>query len=344
MDSSLLNLLESEVKTYEKLGLLSQDGMDLTTVWRSRLNSEPKRFVNRDWSINEEALRDFRRLQILVTDNPKHDYSKFSLKSIVSGGRRGERKMLRECISALTDRGYDRLLRKYPTHPAGNPISFAYKGFSYTHRWVKHIYFLGLINDVLGDKLESDFIALDVGSSYGIFSSLVKQEYPSSHHVLVDFPEQLLLARYFLSKCHPQAKIADITEVSDLATLTRDWIYDHDFVLIPCQLYERIGAETVDLVTNFASFGEMPHKTYRRYIESPPIKTARYFFTANRIQSYPTYDTDMTILDYPIWEPQKRLHFGICAAFCGYYKYPPKHRFFTVKEAIPPYFEYIGVV
>jgi hypothetical protein len=197
---------------------------------------------------------------------------------------------------------------------------------------------------VLSSRLGESFVGLDIGSSYGIFSSLLKREYPESHHVLVDFPEQLILAYYFLSSCFPEARIAGINEVSHEENLSKPFIEKYDFVLVPSSIYQRLAAESADLVTNFASFGEMKREWLNFYLESPAFLSAKYLFTANRVQSYPTYDTDLTIVDYPIWNPQKRLHFATCPAFFGYYWYRRRRLFFNDRQAYPPYFEYIGEI
>lgn len=343
-ETDLFIRVEEELRSCVELGLMSTDAHDLTSVWQSRLDREPQRFINDGYSINRDALRNFRRLQILVTDIPQKDPHKLTLANLLSGGRRGERRLLRECLAVLQAHGYDKLLRKYPCHHAGNPYVYHCQGLQFTHRWLKHIYFLGLMNKVLGSRLDKEFVALDIGSSYGIFSSLLKGEYPRSHHLLVDFPEQLILAQYFLGTCFPEAQIAGVKAVSKQEAISRDFVEGYDFVLVPCTLYDRITPGSADLVTNFASFGEMTRKWFEHYSKSPQLQGASYLFTANRVQSYPTYDTDVTILDYPIWNQQKRLHFGICPAFSGYYRYPRRRLFFFDRQGLPPYFEYIGEI
>ena len=342
--TDLFSSVEQELQSYVELGLLSADSNDLTTVWRNRLNNEPQRFIKDGYSLNREALRNFRRMQILVTDNPRNDLNPLNPVNILSGGRRGEKKMLQECLAVLQEQGYGELLRKYPCHQAGNPHAFRSKGFSFTLRWFKHICFVGLLNKVLGDRLPVDLVGLDIGSSYGIFASLLKKEYPNSRHILVDFPEQLILAKYFLAACFPEARIAGVKEVSNQGAVSRDFVENYDFVLVPSSLYDRIGSGSADLVTNFASFGEMTRNWYEYYAKSPAFQTASYLFTVNRVQSYPTYDTDVTILDYPIWDPKKRLHFGVSPAFSGYYRYLRRRLFFSDKRGYPTYFEYIGEI
>lgn len=245
-------------------------------------------------------------------------------------------------MAVVTEHGYDGLLRKYPCPTIGNPSVFHYQGFRFTYRWLRHIYLLGLIEKVLKDRLGNDFIALDIGSSFGVLSALLKKEHPGSHHILVDFPEQLVLAHYFLGMLFREPRIAGVKEISELDQITADFIQEYDFVLIPCGLFSRISPETVDLVVNVASLGEMTRKWFGFYLQSTVFQTAKYFFTVNRIQSYPSYESDLTILDYPIWDPEKRLHFGVSPFWSN--RYDRRLWFFCRQSPTPPFFEYIGEI
>lgn len=342
--NGLIAKIEGELAAYAELSFDSGNAEALPPKWQELVLAEPHRFINDDKSVKIEALQNFRRMQIFIPDNPTHETNGFNIRDLVGGERRGHKRQLHEALAILQEHGYDHLLSKYPCHPAGNPFVYRHQGYSFTFRWAKHIYSLGLMNGVLADKLPEDFIALDIGSSYGIFSSLIKQEYPKSHHILVDFPEQLILAYYFLGTCFPEIKIAGVRELLAQKELSRDFFLQYDFVLAPWPLYERLGGIGLDLVTNFASLGEMSRDYFDYYIDSPTFKEAQYFFTANRIQSLPDYETDLNIRDYPIWGAGKKLHFDISPVFSNVYRYPRRNLFFNERVAYPPYFEYIGEI
>ena len=341
---SLVTRIEAELSAYAELGLDTARSEDLVSKWRDLVDTQPKLFINEDQSLNLEALQNFRRSQIFVADYPTREFNVRSLRNFIGGERRGHKKRLNECLEVLQQHGYADLLRKYPCSPVGNPFIYNYQGFSYTFRWTRHVYLLGLLNRVLADKLGDEFVALDIGSSYGIFSDLVKQEHPRSHHVLVDFPEQLILAYYFLGIIFPEARIAGVKELQGQQELTRDFFNQYDFCLLPWPMYEQIAAGSIDLVTNFVSLGEMSRKFFDYYLNAPAFQTAGYFFTANRIVSLPDYETDLTIRDYPIWEPGKMLHFGVSPIYSNIYRYPRKRMFFNERVAYPPSFEYIGQI
>ncbi len=339
---TVISRIQSDVDACRAAGLLEAPAEPLIPKWQRLVATEPDRFVRADGTIDEAMLRQFRRRQIFVPDIPMWDPQAADVKNLLGGGRRGDRQMVRECLDLVRSSPYEPLLRKYPCSPIGEPYVFRDGDYVYTYRWLKHIWSLGLIRQVLGARLPEDFVGLDIGSSYGIFSGLVKREWPRSHHVLVDFPQQLFLAHYFLGNFHPKARIAGPREVLEQTRLTREWVEQYDFVLVPVTRFGSLTGGSVDLVSNFASFGEMTRKWFETYIYSDPVEAARYLFLVNRVESAPTYDTDLTILDYPIWGMREKLHFAVSRPFSTPLIRSRKHLFFSGSEPNHPYFEYIG--
>ncbi len=341
-EAALLRRVEADIRACLAADVhgANQDG--LIPKWREIMASQPARFVDDGGVLNTEAVREFRRRQVFVTDNPGWDPEAFDLRSIAGGGRRGDRRMLRECLDVALGDGHGALLRRHPCSDIGRPYVLRDRGYAYTYRWLKHICFLGTLSHVIGDRMSRDFVLLDIGSSYGIFSGIVKREWPQSAHVLVDFPEQLFLAHYFLGRLHPGARIAGVADVLAQPRLTREWVAEHDFTLVPCTHYERLEGGVADLVSNFASLGEMSRAWFDTYLNSPPVEQTRFLFLVNRFESAPTYDTDLTILDYPLRRGVEARHFRVSPIFSHPYRYPRTRLFFSAREIMMPYFEYIG--
>ena len=326
---------------------LSERDAGLTTYWSQRAALALERLVGADGKLKRAALENFRRDQVLVTDLPTAEVQGRALRhnalsNVALGWRRATIRCLRSCLAILEQRGYASYLRRHPCHPAGNPVMYGYKGYRYTFRWARHIYFLGLLKRVLGDRLPLDAIFLDIGSAYGIFSSLLKAEYPHSTHILVDFPLQLITARYFLSQRFPGARIAGVHELRAEPVITRKLISQYDFVLIPPTLFERLQARSADIVVNFGALCEVSRETFDGYVHSPPLTTSHYLFMVDRIQAKPELHDDLTILDFPIWDTTKKLHFDICPMYSVDFSFQVRRTFFTKYYIPPPYFEYIG--
>lgn len=344
IESTLVQRIEAELSAYTELGYEAQNIEGLISPWRESVITEPKRFMNNDGSLNMEALRNFRRSQIFLSDVPAFEVDRPNLRNLIGGERRGHKKTLLECLSMVEEQGFGDLLRKYPCPPTGNPYVFRSRGYTYTHLWTRHIYFAGLLDRVLANQLNQEFVALDIGSSYGLFSSLVKQEHAKSHHVLVDFPGQLILAYYFLSTYLPEARIAGANEIKTHTELSSEFFQQYDFVLLPLPYYQQISLGSIDLISNFVSLAEMSRNWFEYYTDAPVFKSAKYFFTVNRVQSFPIYDNDLTILDYPIWDADKKLHFGLSPVTSRINTYSRRGLFFNERSPRPPTFEYIGMI
>jgi len=338
-EKNLIKQIEEDLRLQHEKGHITLPE-NLESKWKRLIAREPRRFINNDLTIRADILRNFRKYTIFIPDDPSFNPSTLNIKNLLYGGRRGIRKLLKECLLILKSEGYEKLLKKYPCHPAGNPNIFKYNGYEYTYRWTKHIHSLGLYKENLEGKLKDGFTTLDIGSSYGIFSYLMKKEFRDSHHLLLDFPEQLILAYYFLGTCFPDTRIAGYNELSNMSKIDRDFIEQYDFILLPWFFYKRLTPTSIDLITNFASLGEMKREWFDYYLKSEPFLSAKYFFTANRFQSAPTYDTDLTILDYPIHDFNK-LHFAVSPIFS--HTYVRKNLFFYEKLVFSSqYFEFIG--
>ncbi|MBI3317684.1 MAG: putative sugar O-methyltransferase [Candidatus Omnitrophica bacterium] len=339
----LLSRLQGDVQAAARGGLLGPPKTELLPKWERLISQEPRRLLKPDGSLSPSSLERFRQKQLFVPDDPTWDPHRLDPRNFLGGGRRGILRTLEECLEIIRrSPDAERLLRKYPSPRIGQPHLFRRFGYTCTYRWLKHIWSLGLLKASVGQRLGEEALVIDIGSSYGIFSGLVKQEWPRSCHLLVDFSEQLLLAHYFLKSWLPRSRVAGIREVLLQPELTRRWLQEYDFVLVPCSLYGRLRVEAPDLVTNFASLGEMTRPWFASYMDSRPVQTARFLFLVNRVESRPTYPTDLGIVDYPIRQGRRCLHFAVSPIFSEPFAYRRRCLFFSEKIANPPYFEYVG--
>lgn len=346
-ESALLAALQLDVDTVLSAGLNAEHDAALTNLWSARARRALRRLVRADGKLDTDTLANFRRDEVLVDDLPRSDFATGMLgdnllANILVGRRRATRRCLLQCLDVLERRGYAATLQRHPCQRAGNPLVFSHDGYTFTYRWARHVYFLGLLQEVLGARLGDEFVTLDIGSSYGIFSALVRREYPASTHILVDLPEQLIAARYFLWHCFPRARIAGVSELIREPSLDRAAVIDYDFVLLPAPLFDRLRAHSADLVTNFGSFCEMSRQYFDAYLKSDAFLSCRYFFTINRVAANPGNHGDISIFDYPIHAARRALHLDVCPMYSVDFSFSQHYRFFTRHYPPPAYFEYIG--
>lgn len=336
-----------DLETFETLGLLFRQDSSHTHRWNRRFSDALQRFPIEQGRVDSIRLEQFFREVKLVGDNPKNDLNSLPARLRLSGAANGERALAEKCLKILEDHGFTDLLRKYPIPAVGNPYTYEHRGFRFTHRWFKHIYALGQTNKYIRLRLDKKFVALDIGSAHGAFQYLLHREYPDCTLVLVDLPEQLLLARYYLGTCFPDAKIAGITELSQLSSIDRPFVEEFDFVLVPASWYKNLESETVDLVTSFACLGELKQEFFNYYIQAPVFQSAKYFYTINPVtaKSFSFEDSAVSILDFPIWTPGGKLYFGLCPAYFHSYDSPkPRLKVLYTFRKFPPFFEFIGLL
>lgn len=261
--------------------------------------------------INPEVIENFRGRQIYVSDYPSVKFKKlyyknkyfYKLMKFINyfiGSRRGELKIIKMQIQLIKDDGAFDILRAHQDLKIGNPLHYKYNGINLTGRYLRHIYFYNILDKEIGRELSNEFTALDIGSSYGVFSGLIKAIKPKTRHILVDLEGQILLAEYYLASKFPDARIANAKDILENGVIDSEFVSKFDFVLVPVELYGLINGLSVDLVTNFLSLGEMSREWFSNYIESSVFKSARFLYTVNRYDSAPTYSNGLTILDYPL--------------------------------------------
>ncbi len=303
--------------------------------WGSRIKSFSKEFINKDSSVNKMVLRNFRARNIFVSDVPTHNgsFKRFFKRSDAAKFKKELSELV--CLYEVAKEwrfgktSVLDLLKKNPCNLVGNPNVFFYKGCSYTKRWLMRVWYLLLFRHFLRPRLESSFSLLDIGSNYGVFSYLLKRECAKCSQILLDFPEPLALAHYYLGVSFPHAKIATYKDVAGVLSINRDFIKKFDFILLPMFFYNKIERNTIDVVCSFASLGEMSREWFKYYMESGPFLSAKYFFCMlNQIRSI-HFKTDLTIQDYRL-DAFKEFYFRILPELL------------PCKNPEPPYFEFIG--
>lgn len=335
-DSIIFRQLEEDVRLYADHDLSFRQDSIHTAVWNEKYSGARQRYLT-DGGIDRDFFRNFRRNRIYVSDNPGFDWND---PSIDESYRQYERALCRLFVQILHKHGYLDLLAKYPSTTVGRPYLYRTSGdreLTFTHRWFKHVYSIGKVNELLRQALGPEPVTLDIGSAYGVFQYLFHQEYPGSHQILVDLPEHLLFARYFLASCFPRARIAGTRELAGLTVVTREFASQYDFILMPAHLYERMEPGSVDLLTSFACLGELTREYFDYYVRHPVFATARHWYTVNPVSpsrdSQHSGGTDICLLDYPVWDSE-RLYFGVSPVFVRSYGYRA--------APFPPFFEYIG--
>lgn len=243
------------------------------------------------------------------------NYAVFLVKCLIdiARGRGSEYSYFFDDLSLIMKLGYDDILMRCPVHktPGNNLSFFITSQTSANIRWLRYIYFAGVIRDILGELSEQPTF-LDIGSYYGGLQYVLKHLYPDSRMILVDFPHQLARSVLFLANAFPKAVFREVVDektavkcVGDLESGTRI-----DFILVSCDFYSAFSdmyAKTmgrITLASNFYSLGEMNRESFDGYMGSRLIKESMLTYFCNRYDSSPfyerTYDVSYSLLDYQL--------------------------------------------
>lgn len=279
--------------------------------WDERSYDEIKKILNVNGEVDSHKISRFLRDGVYVSDSPSTTLKGYSARNwffdfvvklliIFTGYKRNGVNEAKLTFNTLKQLGYLHELKKFPMPSTGNPLPVKYKGYEFTNRYLRHIYFLSVFKENIMNQMPESPIIMDIGSSYGVFSALIKKNIPKSHHILVELPGQLILAHYYLQSEFPEAKIASIEKIENLEIIDTETVMKYDFILLSTTKYDSLKTLDIDLVTNFVSLAEMSREWFDTYTTSEPFKAAKYLYTANRYDSYPTYSNGLTIIDYPL--------------------------------------------
>jgi len=333
----IITELNEEIDVFKKYTLNRES---IGRFWFDNIDESYKKLKDK-----ADNLINFRRNNLVVMDNPNGrswPYRLFS-KLPYSLQPNPSIKLLEDVYRFIQEQNLTELVRGNPISDVGHPLYFEKKGMRFTYRWIRHIWFLSLFKKYLEPYTQEIKVALDIGSSYGAFQYLIKRNYPNAHLILVDLPEQNAVARYYLKSEFPDCRIAAFKEIRELDEITRDFVSNYDFILVPCFYLEKLGKGLADLVTNFVSFNEMPRQWLDFYLQSDVFKNSKFLFMVNRIIKEQNPGVRIGILDMPL-NDYEHIYFDVCPYFKWLYegKYFLGIPYKAEKVWHDPVYEYIG--
>jgi len=294
---------------YRAQGLYAS-GDDVGGTWGRLAGRLGRRYLS-PRGVDVAALAQFRRRRLFVVDEPPWEPEGFSWRRLLDPSRRAILTGLGELYDRMCAAGHRELLEKLPPCRVGEPYVATRDGIPFTKRHAWALRALALFRDHVEPRLGDDrLVILDIGGAEGLFVELLRRACPRHAAILVDFAEQLVVTEAYLRESHPDARILTARAYGTLASWTPAALREHDVVLVPIQHAEHLARGAADVVANFVSFTEMSRASFARYLTLPVYQGARMLLTVNRFTSYP-HLTGITILDYPVWEPTRRVHLAV---------------------------------
>ncbi len=280
VDKSFYKKIDRSLALAYKLDI---DGFDKTKEWERVSTFIRENFLDENGSTKIDMVENFRAdLDIyreLFNDQFSYidkdvDYKRSYLESIdiVLEYHRVAKRVDRAILSSISESS------------AGNNLTFQYRGKRLSEKIIFHSIVVSDILKVIRFSHRQRSVILDIGSSYGALSRILKYYTPNSCHILLDLPETLILTSYFIKYNFPDAKIALLDDIEDSLDSFSRLSDEYDFIIIPPAILNYIDSKTVDLVINSASMAFMQESYLNFYLESIDrvLRDGGYFYSLNR--------------------------------------------------------------
>ncbi len=282
-------LLDDYFKKIENSYLLAQqhyhDNMDKTKDWENATSAFKKILLDKEGHIQKDTLINFRKnhsFERIIADTFKQvdideSYMSAYLKAIdlVLEYHRSAAKVKKEILASLSE--------SY----AGNTACVHYRG----QRLSEKLLFYALATHDIAENItfpsEQKSVIVDIGTGYGGLPSILKNYIPNSCHILVDLPEVIVFAAYYIKYQFPHKKIALLEDIIDTKEDFQHLMQEYDFIILPAQAVDLIPAKCVDLVINTASLGFLSQEYLDYYLGhiNRILKSGGYFYSINKTET-----------------------------------------------------------
>ena len=122
------------------------------------------------------------------------------------------------------------------------------------------------LQEALNFKKDDPMVFCELGGGYGRFAEIVMAAMPNATYLIFDLPESLILAQYYLSKLHPERKMAFYPESLECVR-SREKLSSYRLVFgLPHQLKE-LPKNYINVFINVYSFMEMGAKQVNGYFD-----------------------------------------------------------------------------
>ena len=275
---------------------LSSNKTVSNNVWENRSRKFINLFLDSKKEINFNFFSNFRsHHKKFISENPSVPLNNFFLKKLYSH----QSFYIKYIYNKLRKNNKEVLkyLKYFNLDGVGNPGFCNVDGLKLNERFLRHCHFFSLFTKFFNSK-KINYVT-DIGGGYGSFARLIHKKYKKLKIIIIDLPEQLITAKYYLENNFPDSKISNIRDIYKKNKINESFISRYNIILIPHTHYHKIQINyKKNIIINFNSFGEIDKTSFEKYVNSKIFQNSKYFFSVNRMDSFPTYKNDLSILDY----------------------------------------------
>jgi len=328
-DNKIFEDLSKDLERYFKIHANKEDSSDL---WIKRM-IDARNLLFKNNNVNKTFFRNFRSIRkrlIADTTKPKNIIEKFFYKQDRLQAKYQFKKIISE--DGFNKQKMFETMKKFKFDLVGNPGFLVDSNFIYSERYIRHCYYINLFETLINSELndENKYYLFDIGGGYGIFGNFILQLSKNIKPIVVDLPEQLFTAYYYFKKNYPDLKINLISDCLNSNEITKEFIDNYDVCLIPAEKFKDLKITKNIIISNFNSFGELSRKIFRGYQDSVVFQNLDFLFIHNRLDSFPTYEDEISIFDYDL-DKYNQIFKGISPVF----DYVHQKRLFFLTKKVP---------
>ena len=187
----------------------------------------------------------------------------------------------------------------------GNPIVVLADGRRITANLCLFSQYLRIVDRYMRIPVGRRACLAEIGSGYGGFVKLMKDRFPNTTCILIDLPQTLLLAQYYLTTNFPDCSVFPATGLYDGGVIPVQELMQYDFVFMTPDVLERVERKSfIDLICNMTSLQEMNIDYVKYYFSHINHLLSGYFYSVNREQAPARYG-GVNFKDWPFegrWE------------------------------------------
>jgi putative sugar O-methyltransferase len=179
------------------------------------------------------------------------------------------------------------LLASFEDNRVGGPITVVHQGRRLTRHVVYSAYQCTVLLRWSGLHPSRPALVCDIGAGYGRLARHFTRIFPRATYLLLDLPESVALASFFLKSSMPGTRIGTIRDFEPDAPIAPDALAGYACVALPWWYIENLVDESVDLFINISSMGEMSHAFIEYYMAQIHRLARGSFYWVNRLVGNP---------------------------------------------------------
>lgn len=265
-------------------------------IWENRSTIYFNLMSNTNGELDYNFFNNFRsHKKKFISENPSRNIDNFFFKRIYNH-QYSYIKFIYDKLK-LKNKKLKFYLKFFRLDNIGNPGYCTINNLKLNERFLRHCHFFSLFDKFFSQK-KIDYVT-DIGGGYGSFARLLHKKHKKIKIILIDLPEQLLTAKYYLESNFPNSKISNIKDIYNLKKIDDFFLLKYNIILVPHTHYNKLKINfKKNLIINFNSFGEIDRKSFDNYMKSLLLRKSKYFFSVNRLDSFPTYNNSISYLDF----------------------------------------------